>query len=143
MQRFLCKTTSLLFALGCCSILQAQDQPSIIWEERTKERFKRIVSSEKLLISQAQPQDSGLKKRQLKRVRRILVFYRCEGFIHTSIPHANFALQEMARKSKAFSVDLEDEYEARGWHRSAEPSAPSTPRETRSPSRSHTKSQSH
>lgn len=111
MQRFLCKTTALLFALGCCSILQAQAQPSIIWEERTKERFKRIVSSEKLLISQAQPQDSGLKKRQLKRVRRILVFYRCEGFIHTSIPHANFALQEMARKSKAFSVDLEDEYE--------------------------------
>ncbi|MEC7906609.1 MAG: ThuA domain-containing protein, partial [Verrucomicrobiota bacterium] len=41
----------------------------------------------------------------------ILVFFRCEGFIHTSIPHANFALQEMARKSKAFSVDLEDEYE--------------------------------
>ena len=111
MQRFLCKTTALLFALGCFSNLQAQDQPSIIWEERTKERFKRIVSSEKLLISQAQPQDSGLKKRQLKRIRRILVFYRCEGFIHTSIPHANFALQEMARKSKAFSVDLEDEYE--------------------------------
>ena len=110
MQLFLSKSTALLFALGCFSALEAQDQPPTIWEERAKERFMRIVSSEKVLISQAQPQDSGLKKRQLKRIRRILVFYRCEGFIHTSIPHANFALQEMARKSKAFSVDLEDEY---------------------------------
>ena len=37
MQPFLSKTTALLFALGCFSALQAQDQPPTIWEERAKE----------------------------------------------------------------------------------------------------------
>jgi type 1 glutamine amidotransferase len=40
-----------------------------------------------------------------------LVFYRCEGFIHTSIPHGNLAVQEMGRKTKAFGVDLADTYD--------------------------------
>jgi len=111
MHRFFIRTIALLFAIGGVLAIHAQNQPPTIWEERAKERLKRITSSEKIRISQAQPRDSGLKKRQLKRVRRILVFYRCETSIHTSIPHGNFALQEMARKSKAFSVDLEDDYE--------------------------------
>ncbi len=81
-----------------------------IWEERAKERLKRLTSIQKSKISQAQPQDSGLKKRQLKKFKRVLVFWRCETFIHTSIPAGNFALQEMARRTKAFSVDLEDDY---------------------------------
>ncbi len=41
----------------------------------------------------------------------MLLFYRCEGFVHTSIPHGNFAVQEMARKTGAFTVDLADSYD--------------------------------
>lgn len=44
--------------------------------------------------------------------RRILVFWKCEGFVHNSIPHANFAVQAMAKKTGAFQVDLTNSYEA-------------------------------
>lgn len=43
--------------------------------------------------------------------RRVLVFYRCEGFIHTSIPHGNLATQEMGRSTGAFQTDLADTYD--------------------------------
>ena len=36
--------------------------------------------------------------------------WRSEDWIHTSIPNGNFALQKMARITKAFTVDLADEY---------------------------------
>jgi hypothetical protein len=39
------------------------------------------------------------------------LFYRCEGFIHGSIPYANYAVEAMAKKTKAFSVDLADTYD--------------------------------
>lgn len=100
----------LLSFLGSGWALQAQAPKPTIWEQRAKERFTRLTSTEKVEISQSQPQDSGLKKKKLKKPRRILVFWRCETFIHTSIPSANFALQEMARKTRAFSVELVDEY---------------------------------
>ncbi|MCB1123865.1 MAG: ThuA domain-containing protein, partial [Verrucomicrobiae bacterium] len=58
-------------------------------------------------ISSAQPGRATAKPAE---DRKVLVFYRCEGFIHTSIPWGNFALQEMARKTGAFSVDLADQY---------------------------------
>ncbi|MBL4641747.1 MAG: ThuA domain-containing protein, partial [Verrucomicrobiales bacterium] len=42
--------------------------------------------------------------------RRILVFYRCETFVHGSIVAGNFAMQELGRKTGAFTADLADEY---------------------------------
>jgi len=99
----------LLAAWGWVAVVQAQAPKPTIWEQRAKERFKRLTSKNQIEISQAQPQDSGLKKRKLK-PRRILVFWRCETFIHTSIPSGNFALQEIARKTRAFTVELADEY---------------------------------
>ncbi len=44
------------------------------------------------------------------RARKILVFYRCEGFPHSSIPYCNKMLEIMARKTGAFSVDLTEDY---------------------------------
>lgn len=95
------------WGLGALGVAQVP-QPTI-WEQRAKERFKRLTSKTQVEISQAQPQDSGLKKKKLK-TRRVLVFWRCETFIHTSIPSGNFALQEMARKTRAFTVELADKY---------------------------------
>ncbi len=43
--------------------------------------------------------------------RKVLVFYRCDGFIHTSIPFCNFAMQSIGEKTGAFSVDLADTYD--------------------------------
>ncbi|MDG2255010.1 MAG: ThuA domain-containing protein [Opitutaceae bacterium] len=98
-----------VFLVGSLS-LPAQSRKSTIWEERAAERFKPISRATKMEISQAQPSKSGLKKKKLKKPKRILVFWRCEGFIHTSIPTANFALQEMSRKTHAFTVELADDY---------------------------------
>ena len=38
--------------------------------------------------------------------RKILVFWRCEGFFHTSIPVVNKALETMGKKTGAFEVAL-------------------------------------
>ena len=92
------------------SPLSAQEQKPTIWEERAKERFKAMTRAQKLAVSQAQPSFVDLKKKQLKKPKRVLVFWRSEGFIHTSIPWANFALQEMSRKTRAFTMELADDY---------------------------------
>lgn len=43
--------------------------------------------------------------------RRVLVFWRCEGFFHgEGIAGANRALAEMGRKTGAFSADFSDDY---------------------------------
>ncbi len=110
MTRSILKIALCLWAVILGTVLSAQAPAPTLWEQRAKERLKRLTSVQQLAISQAQPSEAGLKKKKLKKLHRILVFWRCETFIHTSIPAANFALQEMARKTRAFSVDLEDDY---------------------------------
>lgn len=100
----------LITAFWPSTPLQAQEEKKATWEERSQERFKPLTNRNKNDIRQAQPSDARLGNDKLK-PKRILVFYRCEAFIHTSIPWANFALQEMARKSQAFTIDLSDQYE--------------------------------
>ena len=47
------------------------------------------------------------------KARKILVFWRCEGFVHgKSIEYGNKALEVAADKTKAFTVDLTRDYEA-------------------------------
>ncbi len=85
----------------------AQDNASS-WEQRKAERFKPISQADRDAIAEAVPDEATAKPRK---ARRILAFYRCEGFIHTSIPHGNLAVQKMADKTGAFSVDLADSYD--------------------------------
>lgn len=85
----------------------AQDGPKT-WEVRKSERFKEMTDQQRAAITGAVPAAAAERPKQ---PRRVLVFYRCEGFIHTSIPHANFAVQEMGRKTGAFEVDLADSYD--------------------------------
>jgi hypothetical protein len=48
-----------------------------------------------------------------KRARKILVFWRCEGFFHGSgIAGGNKAIELMGQKTGAYSVDISREYEA-------------------------------
>ena len=78
------------------------------WEEKKAARFKPLSETQKQSIAAAVPDQPAASA---KHQRRILVFYRCEGFIHTSIPHANECIRQMSEKTKAFSVDFADTYD--------------------------------
>ncbi len=43
--------------------------------------------------------------------RRLLVFWRSEGFFHSVIPYANEALRRMGEKSGAFTTEITDSYD--------------------------------
>jgi len=87
---------------------QAQQKaPPQPWPERAAERFgDNPTADHKAEIDANLPVPS-----KPAADRRILVFYRCETFIHTSIPFGNYALESIGEKTGAFEVDLADEYE--------------------------------
>lgn len=70
--------------------------------------FPPIADDIKTAITEAVPAKASAKPQE---ERRILVFWRCEGFVHNSIPHGNFAVQAMANKTGAFEVDLTNNYD--------------------------------
>lgn len=78
------------------------------WQKKKAERFKAITDQHRESIVAAVPKKAVATPKQK---RRILMFYRCEGFIHTSIPYANLAMQETAKSTGAFEVDLADTYD--------------------------------
>lgn len=91
---------TILFPVVAC----AQDKG---WEEK-KTRFKPLAEEKIAAINSAIPSQATAKPKQ---ARRVLAFFRCEGFIHGSIPFGNEALKQMAKKTKAFEVDLADTYD--------------------------------
>jgi type 1 glutamine amidotransferase len=78
------------------------------WDKKKAESFKPLTPEQIQAVEKAIPEKATAKP---KKTRRILVFYRCEGFIHGSIPYANLALQKIGEKTGAFQVDLADKYE--------------------------------
>ncbi len=77
------------------------------WPERAAERFGDTPTAEhKQLIDANLPVATAAPKKS----RRILCFYRCEGFIHTSIPFCNYAMESMGERTGAYQLDLADEY---------------------------------
>ena len=83
-------------------------QEADLWPKKKADTFKPITAEQKAAIENASPSEAVAKP---KKARRVLVFYRCEGFVHTSIPHANLALETMGKKTGAFTVDLADTYD--------------------------------
>lgn len=98
----LVRCSVFLGALGIAAPLFAQT-----WEER-KAGFRPINDAQRMSIVEAVPEQPTAKPQA---TRRVLVFYRCEGFVHSSIPYGNLATQEMGRKTGAFQVDLADTYD--------------------------------
>ncbi|MBT6104744.1 MAG: hypothetical protein HOH62_12650, partial [Verrucomicrobia bacterium] len=98
MKRF----TLTLLALG----LAAAPLGQAAWENG-KKSLKPLTDDTKAKVLAALPAKATAKP---KKVRRILVFYRCETFVHGSIVAGNFAMQELGRKTGAFTADLADEY---------------------------------
>ncbi len=108
------KKSSLLAAtltlVSVCLVVAqtaAADKKPHTWEERAAARFGDTPTAEdKTRIDASLPEATATPGAE----RRILVFYRCEGFIHTSIPFGNHAIRRIAETTKAFTADFADQY---------------------------------
>ncbi len=87
---------------------RAQNASAKGWDEKKAERLKPVTEAQQMSIVAAVPESATAMP---KSNRRVLVFYRCEGFIHTSIPHGNLATEQMGRQTGAFQVDVADSYD--------------------------------
>ena len=94
------RTTFALMALGMFATSAAE----AAWD---RNRLKPVSEEKKAKVLDSLP-DRPLAKP--KKQRRVLVFYRCEGFVHGSISAGNYAIKELGKKTGAFSADIADEY---------------------------------
>jgi uncharacterized protein len=97
----------LAMGLLTVSVLQAKpkkEKPT--WEQR-KARFKEPSGEAAKKINDSLPKELSAKPKQ---ERRVLVFYRCEGFVHSSIPTGNYTLKRMGENTGAFTTDFTDAY---------------------------------
>jgi hypothetical protein len=78
-----------------------------LWAESPKE-LRKLTDEEIAKIKAALPDKAVVKP---EKARKMLVFWRCEGFFHTVIPVANEALKIMGQKTGAFEVTaVTDDY---------------------------------
>ncbi|MDF1741702.1 MAG: ThuA domain-containing protein [Verrucomicrobiales bacterium] len=109
MKKSIILITLVVFGTACFT--QAQESASEAtktWRKKAAEKYKGKPTDEhKAIIEAAIP----TPKAEPKSKRKVLVFHRCEGFIHTSIPFGNYAMEAIAKNTNAFSIDLADEYE--------------------------------
>ena len=90
--------TMILLAIGVAAVPLGE----AAWEDG-KKRLKPLTEDTKAKVLAALPAKATANS---KKPRRILVFYRCETFVHGSIVEGNFAIQELGRKTGAFTADL-------------------------------------
>ncbi|MFT6620504.1 MAG: ThuA domain-containing protein [Verrucomicrobiia bacterium] len=76
------------------------------WED-WKAEWGKLSADKKAAIAKAAPRKATVKPKQ---ARRVLVFYRCGGFVHSSIGSGNHSLATIAKKTKAFTADFSDVY---------------------------------
>jgi hypothetical protein len=67
------------------------------------EKLRELSAEEIQKIESAMPAKSTVVP---AKTRKVLVFWRCEGFFHSSIPVVNKALEIMGKKTGAFEVTL-------------------------------------
>ena len=70
-------------------------------------KLREVTTEEVQKIEKAMPRRATVRTRS---PRKLLVFWRCEGFFHTSIPVVNKALEIMGKKTGAFDVVITDDY---------------------------------
>lgn len=100
-------TLPTLFLLLIASLANAQEKKDA-WLETKAKRFKPLTEEQQTAIRNAIPNDVAASPKQ---PRKVLIFDRCEGFVHASIPFGNFAMAEMGEKTKAFDSDLAGTYD--------------------------------
>lgn len=72
-----------------------------------KPDLQPVPENELGLIEEALPSSSTAKP---KSPRKLLVFYRCEGFVHGAINRGNAALELMGKKTGAFETVVSKDY---------------------------------
>jgi len=84
-----------LLGLWCLSVLMSPLQAA------SPEKLRNLKAEEIQKIENAVPEKPTVRP---AKPRKILVFWRCEGFFHTSIPVVNEALKIMGQKTGAYEV---------------------------------------
>jgi uncharacterized protein len=81
--------------------------PVVAWAE-SPEKLRDLKDDEVSKITEAMPSKAAVAA---KKPRKMLVFWRCEGFYHASIPVVNRAMEIMGEKTGAFEVTaVTDDY---------------------------------
>ena len=70
-------------------------------------KLREVTAEEVQKIESALPRRATIRTSE---PRKLLVFWRCEGFFHTSIPVVNKALKLMGEKTGAYDVVITDDY---------------------------------
>jgi len=70
-------------------------------------KLREVTAEEVQKIESAIPRRATIRTSE---PRKMLVFWRCEGFFHTSIPVVNKALELMGEKTGAYDVVITDDY---------------------------------
>ncbi len=91
----------VLPALLCTSLLSG------VLQAASPAKLREVTPEEVEKIEKAMPKSATAKP---AKPRKMLVFWRCEGFFHTSIPIVNKALEIMGKKTGAFDVVITDDY---------------------------------
>ncbi len=86
---------SLVLVAWATSVLPAESPPA--------DKLRKVTADEIRKIEEAMPDKATVKP---AKPRKALVFWRCEGFYHGSIPVVNKALDIMGEKTGAFEVTM-------------------------------------
>jgi type 1 glutamine amidotransferase len=79
-----------------------------LWAQGSPKELRKLTDEEIAKIKAAVPDKAVAQPAQ---PRKMLIFWRCEGFFHTVIPVANEALKIMGEKTGAFQVTaVTDDY---------------------------------
>jgi type 1 glutamine amidotransferase len=91
----------VLLDMFCLSVVAGVSQAQSP-EELRKLSLQEVQKIEKALPSKATVKPAG--------PRKLLVFWRCEGYFHTSIPVCNKALELIGQKTGAYEIVFTDDY---------------------------------
>jgi len=91
----------VLLGLWCLAL------PLTTLQAQSPAKLREITAEEVQKIESALPRRATVRTSE---PRKLLVFWRCEGFFHKSIPVVNKALTLMGEKSGAYEVVITDDY---------------------------------
>ena len=76
-------------------------------QAQSPEKLRELTAEEIQKIDEALPSKATI---ETSAPRKMLIFWRCEGFFHTSIPVVNKAFELMGKKTGAYDVVVTDDY---------------------------------
>jgi type 1 glutamine amidotransferase len=91
----------VVLGLWCLSVVTSPVQAA------SPEKLRELTPDEVQKIEGAAPKKATVEP---ARPRKLLVFWRCEGYFHQSIPVGNRALEVMGKRTGAYDVVVTDDY---------------------------------